>query len=120
MNRILSCFSLALLGAVFALVFADAANLLPKCKAYVEITSDQSGHDPVRAFRTNICVGEISGLAQVGRLLPRPIGSCRPPGVTRGEVARVVVAYIEAHPQRMQDDFTELALEAMHDAWPCP
>jgi hypothetical protein len=32
----------------------------------------------------------------------------------------VVIAYIEAHPQRMNDDFTELALEAMHDAWPCP
>jgi len=120
MKRILWWLCLGLLGAASAVVFADATNLLPKCKAYVEVGSDRSARDPVEALRTDICVGEISGLVRVGRLLPRHINSCKPPGVTRDQATRVVVAYIEAHPQRMNDDFTELALEAMHDAWPCP
>lgn len=120
MKRILWWLCLGLLGAASAVVFSDATDLLPKCKAYIEITPYQAGGDPVETFRTDICVSEISGLTHVGRLLPRHIRSCKPPGTTDNEVARVVVAYIEAHPNRMRDDFTELALEAMHDAWPCP
>jgi len=120
MNLIVCWLCLGLLGAVSAVVFADGANLMPKCKAYVEVGADRSTRDPVEAFRTDICVGEISGLVHVGRLLPRHISSCKPPDVTRGQATRMVVAYIEAHPERIHDDFTELALEAMHDAWPCP
>jgi hypothetical protein len=80
----------------------------------------KSTRDPVEAFGTYVCVGEISGLVHVERLLARRISACKPPGITRSQATHVVVAYIEAHPQRMNDGFTELALEAMHDAWPCP
>jgi hypothetical protein len=31
----------------------------------------------------------------------------------------VVVAYIERRPQRMHEDFGVLAVEALHEAWPC-
>jgi hypothetical protein len=120
MNRIVCWPCLGLLGAVSAAVFADGANLLSKCKAYVEVGPDRSARDPVEAFRTDICVGGISGLVHVGRLLPRHISFCNPPGVTPGQAPRMVVAYIEAHPERIHDDFTELALEAMYDTWPCP
>jgi hypothetical protein len=32
---------------------------------------------------------------------------------------RVVVAYIEARPNRMHENFNFLAIEALRDAWPC-
>jgi len=31
----------------------------------------------------------------------------------------VVVAFLEAHPQRLHEDFVRLALEAFQQAWPC-
>jgi hypothetical protein len=31
----------------------------------------------------------------------------------------VVVKYIEARPQRMDEDFGQLAIEALTAAWPC-
>jgi hypothetical protein len=34
-------------------------------------------------------------------------------------LARVVVDFIEAHPERKSEDFRRLTLEAFHDAWPC-
>ena len=120
MPRIICWLCLGPFGAASAVLLADGDHLLPKCKAYVEVGTDRSARDRVEALRTDICVGEISGLVNVGRLLPRHINSCNPPGVTRFHATRIVVAYIEAHPERMHDDFTELALEAMHDAWPCP
>jgi hypothetical protein len=35
------------------------------------------------------------------------------------EVVRVVVEYIHARPERMDERFTTLALEALRGAWPC-
>jgi hypothetical protein len=34
-------------------------------------------------------------------------------------MVRVVVAYIEARPARVHEDFRNLALEALREAWPC-
>jgi hypothetical protein len=41
MNRSLWWLGLGLLGAASAIMLSDSANLLPKCKAYVEIKPDQ-------------------------------------------------------------------------------
>jgi hypothetical protein len=35
------------------------------------------------------------------------------------EVVRVVVEYIHARPERMDERFTTLALEALHGIWSC-
>ena len=35
--------------------------------------------------------------------------SCRPSGVTQGQIAAVVVQYIDARPARLNEDFRELA-----------
>ncbi len=42
-----------------------------------------------------------------------------PHKVTLGQEIRVVVAYIEARPARMHEEFEDLALEALQAAWPC-
>jgi hypothetical protein len=42
-----------------------------------------------------------------------------PAEVPPGQLAEIVVRYIEARPQRMQEPLIWLALEAFHDAWPC-
>jgi hypothetical protein len=42
-----------------------------------------------------------------------------PDGVTVGQEARVVVAYIDARPERMHQRFDYFALEALRTAWPC-
>lgn len=47
-------------------------------------------------------------------------GVCIPAGeVTVNQQVRVVVAYIDARPNRLHEDFRILALEALKDAWPC-
>jgi Rap1a immunity proteins len=40
-------------------------------------------------------------------------------GVTVGQEIMVVVAYIDARPARMHENFGVLALEALRTAWPC-
>jgi Rap1a immunity proteins len=57
--------------------------------------------------------------AGLHEFLPPDASSCRPQGVTTGQMVRVVVAYIERRPERMHEDFRRLAIEAWHEAWPC-
>jgi hypothetical protein len=42
-----------------------------------------------------------------------------PKGVTTQQAARVVVRYVENHPERLHEPLIWLAMRAMHDAWPC-
>ena len=44
---------------------------------------------------------------------------CMPSGVTYEQGVRIVIAYIEARPQRMHESFGLLALEALTAASPC-
>jgi len=44
---------------------------------------------------------------------------CHPPQATDGQAMLVVIQYIDAHPARLHESFTLLAIEAMQHAWPC-
>jgi Ssp1 endopeptidase immunity protein Rap1a len=68
----------------------------------------------------NFCAGIVLGLASVGQQLSPPEWqSCAPAASNAQQLARVVLDYIGAHPERMREDFKRLTLEAFHDAWPC-
>jgi hypothetical protein len=68
----------------------------------------------------NFCAGFVIGLASVGQYLSPPeLRSCAPPASTAPQLALVLVKFIEAHPERMREDFRRLTLAAFHDTWPC-
>ena len=85
------------------------------CKAFVE---DQAKNAEL-VSAANFCSGVVHGLAYVGKILPAELIFCTPPTSDARQLARVVINYIEAHPQRMNEDFRTLTLEAFHNAWPC-
>jgi Rap1a immunity proteins len=91
----------------------SANYLMPACRNWIAFAGDRQGIDEA------MCAGIISGLAYTVKFLPPDSSSCRPEGVTIGEMVRVVVAYIERRPERMHEDFRRLAVEAWHEAWPC-
>jgi len=62
------------------------------------------------------CLGVIEGLAILGQLTEM---FCAPTGAASGQRIRVVLAFVEARPARMHEDFRLLALEALKEAWPC-
>jgi hypothetical protein len=120
---------LAMLGVLAATVLvgdADAQgayestsanDVVPMCKKYL---TPRVGEDTLRtAWGQGVCHGIISSQLYVGESLPPHLSSCPPNGVTIGQTVRVVLAYIERRPQRMHENFRALAIEAMHQAWPC-
>jgi hypothetical protein len=98
-------------GAATAQDPFSANWMFPGCK------EDISGGTR-EAYKQGLCSGIVGAMIFV---LPAVRGGCAkiPPGVTIQQGVRVVVAYIEARPNRMHEDFKVLALEALRAAWPC-
>ena len=46
-------------------------------------------------------------------------GVCLPERYSMGQAVRIVVTYMEKHPDQMHEQFAYLALLALRDAWPC-
>jgi|HubBroStandDraft_1064217.scaffolds.fasta_scaffold446441_1 Rap1a immunity proteins len=84
--------------------------------------SDVSGNAMLRSCKALIdggpstnCLGMI---LEIGTWQPRIF--CPPPNGSSTQWARVIVVYVEARPERLNEDFKILALAALRDAWPCP
>src|SRR5258708_37795564 len=125
--------ALALIGT--AALGAEAPNsanhVLRDCREAITL---ENVANPVRMFAQGICTGTLRGISFTGALVlaslrnfPLPENDWRrqwlciaePPGVTNIYRVQIVVAYIEARPARMHEDFQLLALEALRTAWPC-
>jgi hypothetical protein len=94
--------------ASFGAADIDSGNhLLPFCKALL----DGRPHGAMAGF----CAGVIETLIS----LKDEDLFCTPAGSTREQSQRVVVRYLENHPDQLHLDFKQLALSALQQAWPC-
>ena len=100
---------LALLSPAFA--EDESGNAMyPSCKGLVD------GKWTTR--REAQCAGVITAtlaMAKLGEIAT----SCPPTGVTHKQAQRVVVHYLDQHPERLHLPLSELASEALSKAWPC-
>jgi hypothetical protein len=117
MARMIAIWVLALLASAIAPTGAqenyDSANfMLPQCKRFLALAGTGKA-----SFAEGVCAGSITAFAFVGRSLNNRF--CFPEGVTNRQMVQVVVTYIEARPARMHEDWRDLALEALREAWPC-
>jgi Rap1a immunity proteins len=103
------CWLAALIALSASAATADenpysANSMLPAYMAVLAISSSNPA-----------CIGMIEGVA----LLANYGVFCPPAGAIIKQRIQVIIAYIEARPQRMHEDFRVLAVEAMQKAWPC-
>jgi hypothetical protein len=89
-------------------------DYLPRCQLVVR--GPRTDREIVSA---TYCVGAVSALVGIGPLLSPQYRFCFPGGVTAGEAVQVVAAYLESNLSRLHEDFRQLAIAAMRQAWPC-
>jgi Rap1a immunity proteins len=93
-------------------VLTSGNSLLPTCKHAIT--------DPRPAdFETGLCLGLAAAFLNLQYDLKPPARFCPPEHATNGQVLEVVVAYMEAHPERLHKDIKTLFLDALTQAWPC-
>jgi len=75
-----------------------------------------------RSFETGHCEGIVETLQYIQPLLDAKYGKaryCLPPDVAAEQEIGVVVRYLQSHPERLQEEGRTLALDALHEAFPC-
>jgi len=68
------------------------------------------------------CMGLVISLLQAGvyGLLKERWMFCAPEGVTDGQAMKVVLRFLDNHPERLHQPALTLAVVALQEAWPCP
>ena len=108
--------SLALLGCESGNDYGGhtGADYLPRCQLVV-----RGPHTDREIVSATYCVAAVNGIAGVAPFLLPRYRFCLPDDVTAGEAVQVVVAYLESSLSRLHEDFRQLAIAAMRQAWPC-
>ena len=96
-------------------------DLLERCDIWDNFS------DMASAFESGMCQGELFGVwntASIFNHLPsvqaRLLTFCSPEEVTLLRIRRVVVNYLQTHPERLQESSSILILDALREAFPCP
>lgn len=79
------------------------------------------GVTDVDALAAGNCMGQIAGISFLAHASTKgtALDSCRPEQAPRGQTLNVIVRYLQNHPEKQHDNFSWLALDALHEAWPC-
>jgi len=123
------CLAIAI-GLAFSARTASATEqtgieLLKECQS---ATKDASGMSSLEAMDGAHCLGYISGIEATLGLWeyrsnkakgPLPPPACIPDEVTGLELAKVVVKYLNDHPNQLHEDYFTLVLLAFSQAYPC-
>lgn len=70
-------------------------------------------------FLAGVCAGIIEGLRFGGPTLDKGLAFCVPNNIARGQAIRVVLKFMNEHPQDLHEDFIVLASVSLLNIWPC-
>jgi len=88
----------------------SANYYLPSCRDYV----NRRSVNPFKQFQQGECVGIIYAQSAYANSLPfQTAQSCVPDNATIGQMATVVVRWLDERPQRWNEDFRNLVLYAL-------
>lgn len=115
-------FRLALAGVLFAgSAFGQslsANEVLPGCRDVIRGRSDPAQGEAA-LVKGGVCMGFLEAMRDMAALAEAKSRACVPPEVINGQVATVVVRYVDSRPAQWHEPFSGLVLAALHEAWPC-
>lgn len=91
----------------------DGNDLLPRCQAAIRSVETSRWRDADEAFDSGYCVGSVQGISYASQSV------CSTRGVTNAQLARVVVKFLEDHPEKLNLNQNELVVTALSRAFPC-
>jgi hypothetical protein len=104
---------------------STGVQLLEECQLAVKETSDLTAPKLSKLVH---CLGYLNGVSDSYKLWNRdhkftkdsvPPPACLFDDVTTFELTRVVVKYLNDHPNKLHEDYGTLVTDALRDAYPC-
>jgi len=104
----------------------SGTTMLDWCRTFIRLDEQRGVGAPADdAGVAGVCLGFIYGMAEMHNvyraLYPQAATIfCLPRGFTGRQGARVVVRYLDTHPERLHEPGAGLIIEALREAFPCP
>jgi len=73
--------------------------------------------------RAGLCVGFLDAYRQLAVMLPASANLkllCLPDGIGQEQLIRVLIKYLDQHPEKLHLPAAQLVYDATNDAFPCP
>ena len=70
-------------------------------------------------YLTAFCSGIVSGVLSSSNIMERRYKFCPPPGVNLLQAMKVLVKFMNDHPDQLHQEVAVLATAAFFNAWPC-
>lgn len=71
------------------------------------------------AFMRGVCAGTVNTLVLSGPFYPAAGRFCPPKTAPVNQAVKVVVSYMDKHPEELHQSFFMIAHQALKAAWPC-
>jgi hypothetical protein len=111
---------------IFALIFFGSLMLVHPAQA--QANGNALREDCEAAARkemgiaAGMCVGFINGYQQLAVMMPPSAKiklACWPDGATPTQIAKIVVKYLDQHPEKLHLPAAQLVYDATQEAFPC-
>ena len=99
-----------------ARAYSTGKDLQEWCTAALDKQS-QSG------ARAGLCLGFLDAFRQLSRMLASPPNTkleCLPAGVGQEQFIRVILKYVDQHPEKLHLPAAQIVYDAANEAFPCP
>jgi hypothetical protein len=108
------------LGCLLALLCVPAHASHPDTSGDGLLRSCREATLPRPANEQDFHQGYCSGVV-LSTLVYNPGGLvCQPKTADLTQAIKVVIRYMEQHPQDRREDLSLVTIKALHEAWPCP
>jgi hypothetical protein len=135
-SRIVTILVVILIGALTALVGAGPADAqtnaasvqayYPSCLAAADIVQGKrpaaDSEDAAKQLnRAALCFGALTAILNLQTYFKPEYAMCPPNNgqISTTQMVPVVTAYIKDHPDKLHDNFHQVAVAALTAAWPC-
>jgi hypothetical protein len=112
---IVACLTLSIIGKGSATVVDKGTDAQRSCQLLVQ----NSFRDQGEARSAGACEGMIETAAMFSSNLPANVRGCPPAQGSTLQSAKVLLRYLDNHPDRVNEPGITIAIEAFRDAWPC-
>ena len=89
------------------------------CQLSLSTYHEPRGASPASDYKLGFCSGFVIAVLDLGSLLDDTVSFCQPSEVTAEQATRVLLKYMDAHPEETHERAEPLAVAAFRTAWPC-
>lgn len=104
----------------------SGTRFYPSCLAAADIVQGKrpaadSEDASKQLMQAAICFGAVTTIMNLEPFFQLAFAICPPEGtkVSVNQMIPVVTAYLKKHPERLHDNFHQLAVTALAETWPC-